>query len=354
MRRLFFLVIAILILIGTSLTCLSVMRDGTKYVIREVFYVAAGFGLFFAISKTNFRLLKNYSVVFYALSIILLVFVLLFGIVKNSSRRWIDMFGIFTLQPSEFAKLGLTMILSLFSSLDMNDGKKFLVYTALAIPVSALIAVQPDMGTALTIVFIYFFFVAFTLHPKYAVAISVAGIAAIPFIPRVLLPYQMERILIFFNPYRDPLGSGYNVLQSIIAIGSGRVFGKGLAGSTMTRYKYVPVQYADFIFSSVGEIFGFVGSVLVVLALTYIMIFSIKAYIGTENKFGRGLMLGIFAMLFFQVLINIGMTLGIMPVTGIPLPFVSYAGNSMIVWFIAAGLMASVTNFAEEITLMPL
>ncbi len=353
MRRFALLVLSILVLVVFSLLSLSVMKDGIKYVVREIFFVIIGFVVFYIISRINFRIIKNYALLLYVLSVMLLVFVLIFGIAKHSSKRWIDIFGLFTLQPSEFAKIGIIIALAFVSSFDISNTRKFLFYTVLALPAAALIFAQPDMGSSLVILFIYFMFIAFTLPLKFAVGISFIGIFLIPFLPKILLPYQMERIFAFFDPYMDPLGSGYNVLQSIIAIGSGQVFGKGLSGSIMTKLKYVPVQYADFIFSSVGEIFGFIGCVVVIVALCYIVYFSARAYALTNNKFGKAIMLGIFSMFFFQILINIGMTLGIMPVTGIPLPFISYAGNAMLVSFIAVGLIASVITYQEEMTLMP-
>lgn len=330
------------------------MKDGIKYIRKEIVYSILGILIFFAISRINFKVIREYSYIFYALSVLLLIIVLAVGVAKHSSKRWIDLFGLATIQPSEFAKIGLIFSLSFVYSSEANNFKKFIYYTLLAIPIAGLIFFQPDMGSALVIAFIYFIFVSFTLHIKYAALLFLSGLSIIPLLPRLLLPYQMERILIFFDPYRDPLGSGYNVLQSIIAIGSGGLFGKGFSQSTMTKLRFVPVQYADFIFSAIGEIFGFMGCFIVIALLAYILYSCIKAYSSTENLFSKGLMLGVFAMFFFQTMVNIGMSIGLMPVTGIPLPFVSYGGSSTIANYLALGLIASVITYKEEITILPL
>lgn len=330
------------------------MKDGPKYIRKEFIYSILGIFLFFVIYRINFKILREYSYIFYALSVLFLIVVLAVGVAKHSSRRWIDFFGLATIQPSEFAKIGLIFALSFVYSSEANHFRKFIYYTLLTIPIVGLIFFQPDMGSALVVAFIYFIFVAFTLKLKYSVVLILLGVSTIPLLPKVLLPYQMERVLIFFDPYRDPLGSGYNVLQSIIAIGSGGFLGKGISQSVMTKLRFVPVQYADFIFSAVGEIFGFIGCFVVIFFLSYILYSCIRAYSSTENFFGKGLMLGIFAMFFFQIMVNIGMSIGLMPVTGIPLPFVSYGGSSTIANYLALGLIASVITYKEEITILPL
>jgi rod shape determining protein RodA len=173
----------------------------------------------------------------------------------------------------------------------------------------------------------------------------------VPFAIKLLKPYQIERFLVFLNPQYDPLGSGYNVIQSIIAVGSGGLLGKGINGSTMTKLKFVPVQYSDFIFSAIGEIWGFAGAFLLLLLFTFLLLFVIRAYSSTENNFGKGIALGVFAMFFFQILVNIGMAIGIMPVTGIPLPFVSYGGSAEIINYIAIGLVINVYIYKDEINI---
>jgi len=352
-RRFFLLTLTILLLSTISLIALSVMKGAPKYIPREIIYILLGFLVWYIVTNFNFRILTNFAFLIYGVSIFLLVLVMVIGIAKNSSRRWIDFFGIFTIQPSEIAKIAVIIVLSFISSVDWEGYKKFLLSTALVLPVLVLISLQPDMGSALVIAFIYFMFAAFTLHPKFSIAIALAAIASIPILPKILLPYQLERILIFFDPYRDPLGSGYNVLQSIIAVGSGTIFGKGISQSTMTKLNFVPVQYADFIFSAIGEIFGFIGAAVLVILLGVLLYYTAKAYASTKNRFGKGLAIGIFAMFFFQILVNVGMSIGIMPVTGIPLPFVSYGGSSTIANFICLGLITNVIIYKDEITMMP-
>lgn len=345
------LIIAIVVLSFYSLTSLYVI-GGMKYFPKQLAYIIAGLIFFFIISSIDFRVLRFYAFPFYIVMLISLILVFVVGVAINSSKRWISVFGLFTIQPSEFVKIALILVLAwVFQRKDYEELGKFLFATLFFIPVAAIVFAQPDMGTSLVFAFIYFLMLAFSLNYKYWLTLVFVVIAAVPFLPEILKDYQIERILTFFDPYRDPLGSGYNVLQSITAVGSGKIFGKGILNSNMTKLNFVPVQYADFIFSAIGEIWGFVGALIVILSYAYILYFSARAYSITDNKFGKSIALGVFAMFFFQILINIGMCMGIMPVTGIPAPFLSFGGSAMIVNFIALGLIASVYNYKDEINL---
>lgn len=345
------LIISIVVLSFYSLTSLYVI-GGMKYLPKQLAYIVAGLIFFFIISSIDFRVFRFYAFPFYVVMLILLILVFVVGVAINSSKRWISVFGFFTIQPSEFVKIALILVLAwVFQRKDYEELGKFLFATLFLIPVAAIVFAQPDMGTSLVFAFIYFLMLAFSLSYKYWLTLVFVVIAAIPFLPNILKDYQMERILTFFDPYRDPLGSGYNVLQSITAVGSGKIFGKGILNSNMTKLNFVPVQYADFIFSAVGEIWGFLGASIVVICYAYILYFSARAYSITDNQFGKSIALGVFAMFFFQIMINIGMCMGIMPVTGIPAPFLSFGGSAMIVNFIALGLVASIYNYKDEINL---
>jgi rod shape determining protein RodA len=284
--------------------------------------------------------------------LILLISVFVVGVAINSSKRWISVFGFFTIQPSEFVKIALILVLAwVFQRKDYEELGKFLFATLFLIPVAAIVFAQPDMGTSLVFAFIYFLVLAFSLSYKYWLTLVFVVIAAIPFLPNILKDYQMERILTFFDPYRDPLGSGYNVLQSITAVGSGKIFGKGILNSNMTKLNFVPVQYADFIFSAVGEIWGFLGTSVVVICYAYILYFSARAYSLTENQLRLRRDNKEKTKFVEMIMINIGMCMGMMPVTGIPAPFLSFGGSAMIVNFIALGLVTSIYNYKDEINL---
>jgi len=344
------LLISIVVLSFYSLTALYVINV-EKFVLKQVVYILVGFLLFLFISSINFRVLKFYAVPLYIFSFLLLLAVLVIGVAINSSKRWINVFGFFSIQPSEFTKISLILMFAWIFEKNYNNFEKFAFSVLVLIPVSAIVFLQPDMGTSLVFAFIFFLLISFSLPIKYPLSLVAIVLAFVPFLPKILKPYQMERILTFFDPYRDPLGSGYNVLQSIITFGSGKLFGKGLSQSTMSRLNFVPVQYADFILSAIGEIWGFFGIIVVLACFAYILYFSIRAYSLTKNKFGKYIALGVFAMMFFQILVNMGMNMGIMPVTGIPLPFLSFGGSAMLTNFIALGLVQSVYNFRDELNL---
>jgi rod shape determining protein RodA len=343
--------IAILGLTIISFSALFTIAGNFSFIIKELIYILIGFTIAYFITLFDFRIIKYFVLIIYGLSVASLILVLVVGVAIHESTRWINLFGITNIQPSEFAKIALIIILAYIFQEDTTNFKKFLYATLALAPMVVLIFVEPDMGTSLVLVFIYLIMMFMTVPIKYPV-FTIAGIlASIPILIKFLKPWQYQRFLSFLNPQKDPLGSGYNVIQSLIATGSGEVFGKGIAQSNMTKLKFVPVQYADFIFSAIGEIWGFIGSIAVLGFFTILFTYFIKVYNNTENKFGKNLAVGIFAMFVFQVLVNIGMCVGLMPVTGIPLPFVSFGGSSAIANFIAIGIVISINIYKDEMTI---
>ena len=218
-----------------------------------------------------------------------------------------------------------------------------------AIPV-LLIMLQPDLGTAIVFVSITFFMLFKSgLSYKYVIALILLVIILIPLVYFFVLgEYQQERILVFFDPEREPLGAGYNAIQSKIAVGSGMIFGTGLGKGTQTQWGYLPVKSSDFIFSVISEEFGFIVSILVVIVFVLLLIRVLKVAETSKDKLGACIAIGIFGMYLFHFLEIIGMTIGLMPITGIPLPFVSYGGSSMLTNFIALGLLLSVTSGRQK------
>ena len=299
----------------------------------------------------DFRELKYFAWLLYLIGIASLIFVLFTGKSAYGAQRWLQIGSFITIQPSEFEKPIIIIFLGYIASMEINDFKKFAYMTFATILPFALIFKQPDFGTAIILFIIFIFMVFFFLNIKYFMTVIISSVALIPIGLKFLKPYQVQRILMFLNPQKDPLGSGYNVIQSIIAIGSGRLFGNGIEKSIFTKLHFVPVQYADFIFSALGETLGFAGVLLLIALYVGILLFIIRTYGMLDNSFGKAMLIGIFALFIAQIFINIGMCIGIMPVTGIPLPFVSFGGSATISDFIIIGLAINIYVYREEINI---
>ena len=280
----------------------------------------------------DYRGLSQHGNKLYIFNLIMLVAVMLFGHAALGAQRWIQI-GPISLQPSEFSKL--IMIICMASILEERIGKLNTIQDLLPIVLYVglpfiLVLKQPDLGTSLVFMAIFFGMVIACGMPwKMFTGIVMLGIAAMPVLWQFLKEYQKMRIMVFLDPNVDPLGSGYHIIQSKIAIGSGMLFGKGLFEGTQSQLNFLPENHTDFIFAVVGEELGFVGAV--VLLLLYLVVFWRGIMIAKEagDVFGRLLAVGITSMLAFHVLVNVGMTTGIMPVTGIPLPLMSYGISSL-------------------------
>ncbi len=278
----------------------------------------------------------------------LLVLVLIIGTEGDyGSKSWIRFAGI-SLQPSEFVKVGFIITFSYHLMKVQSKINKPLVVLGLllhlAVP-AVLILLQPDAGSTMVFLFIFVVMIfSAKLSYKYIITAVALGAASLPVIYNFLLsPFQQERIKAFLDPTYDPLGKGYNVLQSKIALGSGQFYGKGYLQGTQNQMSYLPMKYSDFIFSITGEELGFIG-VAVVLILLFVLIFRCFSVAKrADNLFGRYICIGVGAMLLFHTFENAGMCMGLLPVTGIPLPFISYGGSAMIADFIAVGLVQSVS-----------
>ncbi len=297
----------------------------------------------------DYEQLKNLVKPIYIFAVAILILVLLVGVGNESwgAKSWIR-FGAVGIQPSEIAKICFIVTFSFHLSKVHDDINKPLVLLGLILHIGVLlglIALQPDMGSAMVFLFMFicFLFVA-KLSYKYIIPIGVLGVASLPFVYKyVLSEYQQKRIQVFFNPDLDPLGRGYNVIQSKIAVGSGQLWGKGYLEGTQNQLGYLPTKYTDFIFSVISEELGFIGAMAVVLALFAIIYKCFKTAQKADNAFGRYICVGVGSMLLFHVFENVGMCIGLMPVTGIPLPFLSYGGSSLIVNMVAIGLVLSVS-----------
>jgi len=315
-----------------------------------VWFMAGLVAMFFVIS-IDYHSFAHWSNIIYVVNIIVLLLVIFTGEEGGGAQRWIDL-GPFRLQPSEFAKLSLVITLAkhLEKKKSLNTLQDLLtVFVHMAAPM-LLIARQPDLGTALVLVAMTFgvMFIA-GLSYKLFVSIIVSGILSLPLFWKILKPYQKDRILVFLNPYLDPLGKGYHVIQSKIAIGSGKLLGKGLYQGTQNQLDFLPVKHTDFIFAVLGEELGFIGGIILFGLYFMLLYYSIRVAFKARDLLGTYMVVGVVSMWAFQILVNIGMNVGIMPVTGIPLPFMSYGGSSFIMNMMAAGLVLNIGMRRQKI-----
>lgn len=302
----------------------------------------------------DYRGLQQYGNKLYVINLIMLVAVMLFGHAALGAQRWIQL-GPISIQPSEFSKL--IMIICMASVLEERIGKLNTVQDL--IPIAAYIGLpfilvlkQPDLGTSLVFMAIFFgMVIACGIRWKILAGIIVAGIASMPLIWQFMKDYQKMRIMVFLDPNVDPLGSGYHIIQSKIAIGSGMLFGKGLFEGTQSQLNFLPENHTDFIFAVVGEELGFVGATVLLLLYFVVLWRGIKIAGDAGDVFGRLLAVGITSMLAFHVLVNVGMTTGIMPVTGIPLPLMSYGISSLTTNILAIAILMNINMRKQKLLL---
>jgi len=313
---------------------------------KQLVFSGIGIALMLVASFFDYRALKNYTGILYVFACFILVAVLYSGSLIRGTSSWFS-FGFFNFQPAEFVKIIAIIILAKYLSQPANlsgDLKKIIVSGIyLSLPV-LLIIFQPDFGSALVIIFVWFAMLFITgINKKYLALILILGLlfSALSW-SYFLKDYQKDRIITFVNPQSDPRGAGYNVIQSIIAVGSGEIWGKGLGRGSQSQLNFLPEKHTDFIFAVVAEEMGFIG-ILLVLGFFGIIFYRFFYIIKeSQDNFGKLLVLGTAFMLMFHIVVNAGMNMGIMPVTGIPLPFVSYGGSSLISMLIMLGLTQSV------------
>ena len=312
---------------------------------RQAISALIGLVLMFFLSFYDYRVLSSYSTRLYFAIIILLFLVLLFGTTVRGHTGWIGM-GALRFQPVEIAKLILIIFLASFFSKKKNQLSivmRIIASTMLVLIPLFLVLRQPDIGSSVILVGIWgsMLFVS-GISKKNLVVLALIGIFACCSTWFVLKNYQKERIVNFVNPNNDPRGSGYNVIQSMVAVGSGRLVGKGLGHGSQSQLDFLPEKQTDFIFAVIAEELGFFGGALV-LVLFGVIFFRIKEVARTaRDNFGYLLSVGVLVMIFFQTLVNIGMNIGMMPVTGVPLPLLSYGGSSLVITLASFGIVQSV------------
>ncbi|MFH1837630.1 MAG: rod shape-determining protein RodA, partial [Candidatus Omnitrophota bacterium] len=312
--------------------------------------VLLGMLILFVLANTDYLRILNYAYFAYGLNIAALIFLLLFGGERYGARRWLEL-GPISLQPSEFVKITIILALAFFIGERrerVEEGKFFIRALLLVAPSIFLIFLQPDLGTACVLVPIALSMLFICgARVKHILTVFGMGLLSMPILWHLLKDYQKNRLMVFLNPDLDPLGAGYTIIQSKIAIGSGGLFGKGWLNGTQSYLKFLPERHTDFIFSVVGEEWGYVGAVMLIVLYAIIMIRGIKIAEEINDVHGKVIAIGIVTLIAFQVIVNISMTIGLMPVVGLPLPAISYGGSNTIVTFIGAGLLLSVSRRAK-------
>jgi rod shape determining protein RodA len=314
---------------------------------KQMLYLVLGVGLMIGASLVDYRTWQRWAPGFYVINLLLLLFILRGGHSAMGAQRWISLGPLGTFQPSEPAKLVIAIALAAVLCRGTYENLQDLWKPLLTVAIPVLVILkQPDLGTSLVLVAILTLQLFFAL-PKlgdfgiYALGVLVVAAAAIG-TNAVLKPFQRARLFVFLNPKADPQGSGYNLNQSKIAVGNGEWFGRGLYHGTQTQLNFVPEHSRDFIFTVLAEEWGFAGALLLLVFYGIVLYGGIRTMLVARDRFGFLLSAGLIGMLFFHVLVNIGMTIGIMPITGIPLPFMSYGGSAMLTDFAAIGILLNV------------
>ncbi|MBI4433038.1 MAG: rod shape-determining protein RodA [Candidatus Omnitrophica bacterium] len=323
---------------------LSVYSAGQTLVNKQLLWMGVGILLMLLFLRTSYFKLQDFAWPFYIGSLILLAAVF-FTPARFGARRWIDLGG-FSLQPSELAKLAVILILARFFS---DHRREYVSKRGLWRPILYaaapffLILKEPDLGTALILVPVFFAMLyVWGVRAKTLLGQIALGLLLSPLFVLFLKEYQRTRLLVFLNPNLDPLGAGYTIIQSKIAIGSGGLIGKGFLGGTQTHLQFLPEKHTDFIFGVLAEEGGLAASLCLLILFAYVIKKGFDIAAQTPDRFGSQLACGISTLLAVQVFINMGMTMGLLPVVGVPLPLVSYGGSSVVMTMVSLGLLLNI------------
>jgi len=347
---------AILVLSIYGITMISSAVQGdpelVSYPLRQVGFLVVGFVLMFAVAFFDYDFLGTFTIPIYVFVLLLLALVGVLGNTLFGAQSWIDFFGLFPIQPSELAKVVLALAMGKYLAMNWEKmGQITTVLGGLAImaPLLILVFLEPDLGTAIVLAvegaFILF---AAGLRLKHMLIALVAATALAPTFWSLLQEHQRTRILIFLDPTADP-DSYFNVNQALVSVGSGGLLGKGYGQGTQSQLHFLRVRHTDFIFSVVAEEIGFIGSAILLLLLLFIILRLWRIAAQARNPFGTLLVTGVTAVILFQTIVNIGMNMSLIPVTGLPLPFVSYGGNAMLSLMLMIGLAQSVSMRRKKI-----
>ena len=316
-----------------------------SFVVRQTVFAVINLALGTYLMRFDYRILKHLARPLYIFNLVMLLAVMFFGKSALGAQRWLQI-GPISLQPSEFSKAIMIIALAAFVERRLPKLGSFRswlpVFGYVFVPF-ALVMRQPDLGTSLVFLAILLgIMVLCGFRIRYFLIMGGLGLASAPLVWRMLHEYQRNRIRVFLNPGLEPYGSGYHVIQSMIAIGSGLFFGRGLFGGTQSQLNFLPENHTDFIFAVVGEELGFIGAAVLLLLYLVVLWRGVQIAKDASDMFGRLLATGITSMLAFHVLVNVGMTTGIMPVTGIPLPFMSYGVSSLTTNILAIAVLLNI------------
>jgi rod shape determining protein RodA len=343
MHWLFILLLAATASVGFAMLYSAAGGNLDPWASRQMMRFGVGMAVLITVAVIDIRLWLKYAYVFYLATVSLLVAVEFMGEVGKGAQRWLDL-GYFGLQPSELMKIALVLALArYFHGTSIEDVRRipqlFVPLLLIAVP-AALVLRQPDLGTALMLIITgaVIFFAAGVRIWKF-VLVGIAGMAAAPVAWQFLRDYQKQRVLTFLNPESDPLGSGYHIIQSKIAFGSGGVFGKGFLQGTQSHLNFLPEMQTDFIFTMLAEEFGMVGGLALLGLYVIILIYCLAISVRCRTQFGRLVGIGITATFFLYVFINMAMVMGLVPVVGVPLPLISYGGTAMLTLLFGFGLL---------------
>ncbi len=336
-----FSVVILMALMGIA--TIAKTPQGAELSVKQAVSLVLGIGIAFFVFLFNYRTIGFYGGLIYAVSLSFLVFVLIFGDQSHGARRWFS-FGRFSFQPSEFAKIAAVIVLAKYLS---AKERRFEQFSSLLVPLAVmaipavLIAREPDLGSA--IVFVPPFFTMLYLaraRPRHLLFLFLGGAGISPLFWYYLKDYQRMRLLSFINPQQDPWGAGYSIIQSKIAIGAGGLLGNDAV--SQSPLGFLPASATDFAFAVWSERWGFLGALLVLALYLVILWRALRIVRDSEDMFGSLLALGLATVLFSQIFINVGMTLGVMPVTGLPLPLLSYGGSSLIATLLSVGILLNI------------
>lgn len=346
-------VFAVVPIIAAGLITMKSFTGESGFFDRQIIWAIVSFVAFFLASRIDVRFLKqsNIALGVYIISVLFLVAVLIAGNTVNGAKSWFS-FGAFSFQPSDVVKIALILLLAKFYSrrhVEIKHVKHVLISGLYALVPLTLIFIEPDFGSAIIVFLIWFGMTLVSgISKKHLAVVFLLMLTAFGGLWMfVFKPYQKERVINFLNPYYDVRGSGYNAYQSRIAVGSGGLLGKGVGFGTQSRLQYLPEYQTDFIFAAFSEEWGFVGAIILLILYGLLIARIIKAAFTGATNFETLFATGLAIMLLSHILINIGMNIGIMPVTGITLPFMSYGGSHLLVEFIALGLLMGMRRYSR-------
>lgn len=344
-------IVGVIILMGLfviySASYQKYVLSGTNLSLRQLQSGIIGIIIAAAVFRIGYQRIIDFGYYIFGINVVLLLLVLFVGDMRYGARRWMEI-GSFAFQPSEFAKITFIFALAKYLG-DIKDGierpKALIAPFAMALVPILLIFKEPDLGTALVFVpvLLTMLFMA-GARLKYLMILIGSGLACAPFLWFFLKEYQRNRLMVFINPNLDPLGAGYTIIQSKIAIGSGGIIGKGWLAGTQNQLNFLPEHHTDFIFSVVGEEWGFIGSAVLLFLFYKLVEKGLRIAETTSDIYGKTLAYGIVTVFTMHIIVNIGMVCGLMPVVGIPLPFVSYGGSSLIMSIVSIGILENIKN----------